>query len=370
MKRELNGKKVISFQKLLEIHRDYAVVVCAGSNYTEEICEQLENEGIEDYFDYNVIVSMGQNVSALMEQLQNEQGRDRVFKNYYKQLAKRTKGQFEYLKRHTDITALKPAEGSLRTKQMELLNLVKEFLGHIEALEIRPFLTFGNLIGALRHKGFIPWDDDMDFGLFRYEVDRILNFAAQNCIVGTRCGTKGCEVWVSEEGEKHLWSEISHLYPSQYIFDVRSDVIQIYQSAYSCEQPFMDIWVFDFYQDGYDMAMHRKWLEKAADELRSIENEKDKVTYLRKIRQNNPMISMDLTENIFPGVDNFGGHPGRKNVMEWIPARSIFPLQKVVFENLEFWAPNDMEAFLGYEYSDYMSLPYDIGFPHHNRAEI
>ena len=54
---------------------------------------------------------------------------------------------------------------------------------------------------------------------------------------------------------------------------------------------------------------------------------------------------------------------------DWITTEVIFPLKKVPYEDTEFWAPNDMETLLGYEYSDYMSFPDDVGLPVHIRMD-
>lgn len=63
-------------------------------------------------------------------------------------------------------------ELSLSELQQESLNILLDVHAFCVKNDIKYSLAYGTLIGALRHKGFIPWDDDIDIMMTRPEYDR------------------------------------------------------------------------------------------------------------------------------------------------------------------------------------------------------
>lgn len=57
------------------------------------------------------------------------------------------------------------------------VELLKKFIKACEENNLNYFLIGGTAIGAVRHKGFIPWDDDFDIGMLRVDFDQFLSIS-------------------------------------------------------------------------------------------------------------------------------------------------------------------------------------------------
>ena len=65
----------------------------------------------------------------------------------------------------------------LKTIQLEILDAAAKFC---DEHNIKYWLDCGTMLGAVRHKGYIPWDDDIDIGVFRHDYEKFIDLFNQN----------------------------------------------------------------------------------------------------------------------------------------------------------------------------------------------
>ena len=62
----------------------------------------------------------------------------------------------------------------------ELVNMMIQLQDFLKENNIKYSITSGTLLGAVRHQGFIPWDDDIDISMLRPEYNKLINLLKQN----------------------------------------------------------------------------------------------------------------------------------------------------------------------------------------------
>ena len=72
---------------------------------------------------------------------------------------------------------------SVREQQDVMLEMMRELHSFFARNEIRYIMIYGTLLGAVRHKGFIPWDNDMDIGVPRPDYERLLNMLNNGTVI-------------------------------------------------------------------------------------------------------------------------------------------------------------------------------------------
>ncbi len=65
----------------------------------------------------------------------------------------------------------------LRRLQLMQLNILKELVRICDNHGFKFYIMNGTCLGAIRHKGFIPWDDDIDVGMYAEEFDQLIKCA-------------------------------------------------------------------------------------------------------------------------------------------------------------------------------------------------
>ena len=127
----------------------------------------------------------------------------------------------------------------LKEVQLEILDVVADFC---EKNGINYWLDFGTLIGAVRHKGFIPWDDDIDISMLRQDYDKFIElFNASNTRYQLHC------------------YELDHTYTRQFgkVFDHNTVINPSDKEFHDCIN--IDVWVVDNAPDSKGKLI-KKWI--------------------------------------------------------------------------------------------------------------
>ncbi len=224
---------------------------------------------------------------------------------------------------------------------LEILKMVDEFCAE---QKITDYLGYGTLVGAIRHGGFIPWDDDFDFLLFDDSYEKATEVLARELpsdlfLENEKTEPKYFHGWAHV---KDLKSECDcSLFPQDNIYKNHGLSVDLYKLTKIKEK--------DFAKYRFEEAMsyidRRKKLGFITDE----DYEKRKELFLREFeeRKAKEQATSSPDKEIFAYPFTYG-----KQEID-----DVFPLKKYKFEDAEFFGPNNYHPLLVSEYKDYMQLP-------------
>lgn len=261
---------------------------------------------------------------------------------------------------------------TLRQAQLIMLTILIEFDRICRKHNLEYWLEAGTLLGAVRHKGFIPWDDDIDIGMTRSHYDRFVQIAPQEI---------SDSLFV-----QNIHTDKNYTFNFTKIRDRNSILIDEYHSEKHHAGIFIDIFPFDYFPEKSEKT--RRWYNICKKIYKTC-----RVTTLyrraifkqpfwasKNIKKNIRRIiffplatlfgflTIELADNISNKLRNhfLGGSEGQSNYigyglgMPWYMIQeydTVFPLQKMHFENVEFSVPNNAHEYLTVMYGDYMQLP-------------
>ena len=248
-------------------------------------------------------------------------------------IQKQKENPFEKYKRNNvDITTLPPATGQIRDIQLANLEMLKELDYVCKQQNLKYWLDYGTLLGAVRHKGFIPWDDDIDTGMMRDDYEKLYEVFDKT--------TRNPNISVK------IYSDIKN-----------NTLMKVYYKK--CDYIFADIFPYDYTPDlktNEQIRLSKKLKNFNRKNIVSMESFED---FEQKVKEITSEIYSGNGETVAYGIDY--GH----TIKNWFFSKEItFPLKELEFEGNMYPVFKNCDAFLTRLYGDYMAYPTKFGMGH------
>ncbi len=243
------------------------------------------------------------------------------------------------------------AQNSIHSYLVNILDAIDKFCN---AEGIRYSMAYGTLIGAVRHKGFIPWDDDIDIVMPRPDFERFISSFGKNPDDRYKC------IYQCKDESaffKHIFAKV---HDTKTI--IKQDVFR-----YGL---YVDIFPVDGKPDDVET---QQWMERTL--TRYAHRLTLCSTHINPFNLHRPLAASIeahlkgsdyyiaecnkiISQYPYEKCDKAGAVSMTRNGIREVFDKSLFESYTTLpFEGREFKAFKDYELFLTQQYGDYMALP-------------
>lgn len=242
----------------------------------------------------------------------------------------------------------------LLTEMMEELHLYCEEKGY------RYYLFFGSLLGAVRHQGFIPWDDDLDIAMPRADYEKLIrsynqdhpkgNLKIMSILEDNRYYLPFAKLVHTKTTLHEADGDLSigvyiDIFPLDNLGDTKEKAHQLFLNTKSYRKAIM----ISNWKISKEVSWYKNLVKRILKLRYPVKNRYEVIRKLDKKCKNYQ------SENPMGLVGALCTPDYRES--ETMEATLLEPRIKVPFENYEFYIPKQYDAILKHLYGDYMQLP-------------
>lgn len=250
---------------------------------------------------------------------------------------------------------MEPTKEQIEELKLVEIEILREFLRICDHLNLRYYLLGGTLLGAVRHQGFIPWDDDIDVGMPRMDFEIFLE--------------KAPKMLPEHLFLQSIWSDPGYLPCFAKIRNNNTTFIETTSAHHKINHGvFIDIFPLDFYPE--DKKEQKKFDRKKLLLTHRIQQGYNApfpgnaklliLSVASRLRHPSLKKAVIKKEDLYKSTTqsalwgNYGGAWGKKEI---VPADWYGEGTEVIFEGMKVMAPVQYDKWLTQVYGDYMQLP-------------
>lgn len=244
----------------------------------------------------------------------------------------------------------------LKKMQSSELDILKQFINVCNKLDINYFLIGGTLIGAVRHKGFIPWDDDIDVCMLRKDYDIFLKegqkYLDDNYFLQTYETDKNypnCYAKIRNSKTTFLEKSVSNIYMNHGVF---IDIFPLdnYYKYNKLKAKLIQYAIYGLYGDFYKNS--NSFFKRVVANIAEIMyGRKSKIILCKKLEA----IYTKANNSKCDKVSNYSGAWGVQKETHFLEDFSDYKF--LDFEDIKAKVPVGYDRCLRDTYGEYMTLP-------------